>query len=348
MAFVFTCTQCQKRHQIDDETVLGKKVRCSCGNVVKLAAPKTEAPIEEVPLEEVPLEEVPLEPTALVQSAPVPITPVPISPVAPAQPAAVPQNPMQHDPMLGAGASVFDAGSPAGPAPTYPPPTARQKPREQGKQYSKQAVTRMLMSMAAGTMLVVFAIIVIAGAMYFFGQASDVAERKKSMASWDRSFSGEVSRQASEIKWSSSETRMYRNMLVLGCLTLLVGVLCIVAGCCQYTVSWMRFLKSYTRFSWADAMVAAVSVVALVAILIGCFYANYQVAQMYSIDPSLNNVPQGNSAMARQAQERMKEVRKSQSKVRGEMQWTIAKQGFIHAVFPCLALGICGFRIFRE
>lgn len=327
MAFVFTCSKCQKRHPIEDESFLGKKVRCSCGNVVKLAAPKAEAPVEEVSVE-------PAEP---VPAAPIPITPVPVTPIAPAP---VPHDPMQLDPMLASSASVFDASAPA-----YPPPSARPKRREQGKEYSKDAVIRMLMSMAAGTMLVVFAIIVILGAMYFFNQASDVAEMKRLSAAFDRSSS---SGSAPKVEWNKAETRLYRQMIFLGSTTMLIGLLCIVAGGCQYTVSWLRFLKSQTRFSWADAMVAAVSVVSLVAILIGCIYANYQVTQLYSFNSPTTDFSHLSSEMARQAQEQVKEARKAQARIRGGIQWKIVKQGFIHALFPCLALGISGFRIFKE
>ena len=91
-------------------------------------------------------------------------------------------------------------------------------------------------------------------------------------------------------------------------------------------------------------MVAAVSVIALVAIVIGCFYANYQVAQFFLRRRFQEEIARmnsrGQSEMAQQLEKQLAEQRAMRSKVRGEIQWSIFKQGFIHSVFPCAALAI--------
>ena len=166
-------------------------------------------------------EEVVVETTVTVEQTPVPVAQFQFLRSGESSSAShSPQDPMQLDPMLASGATVFDA--PPAPGPVYPPTNRAFKTAS-----SRFAVFKRIgaanASFDGGWNNVSGACHhCVRGRELLLWAGSSMASRQKEMASWGRSIAERSNVQNPASTWSREDTRWYRNLVVLGSLTAIV------------------------------------------------------------------------------------------------------------------------------
>lgn len=124
MAFQFTCPNCQKNRSLD-ESLRGKKIKCSCGTVTR--AYEIQSSVEQ------------------------PVVAVPVQPVAPVDLSVAAEHTHAN----------IQTAIPVEPVP-YGLPVPTQKPQKRfvSPTYSKQSIANLFIAMVSGTLAILFAFLV--------------------------------------------------------------------------------------------------------------------------------------------------------------------------------------------